>query len=144
MITQTPSQIAQQYVLNTYPCLNAWVSFVQNAFVQLLNYSPTACSQVSSISRSAMKAIEYIQQNDSNAKVVRVMRMLNDLSQSAWEGWTAFAAQSNIATGIRTLGTTPIVLTGIALFEGWDAALVTSPTFNPPMLLNQMLGGITP
>lgn len=141
-ITQTPSQLAQQYVINVYPCLNAWVVFVKNAFPHMLDYSPTACSQVSAISQATMKTIEYIQRNDKNAPIVRVMRMLNDLYSSAWNGWTAFNAQSKISTGNRVLGLQPAVLQGIASFRGWDNALNPSPPFNPPALLNTMLGGV--
>lgn len=141
--TQTPAQIAQQYVLSVYPCLNGWISFAQQAYVHLLDYSPTACSQVSAISQAAMKTIEYIQQNEKNASVVRVMLMLNDLYDSAWKGWTGFNAQSKISTGTRVLGLQPAVLQGISTFQSWDNALNSTPPFNPPNLLNTMLGGVT-
>jgi hypothetical protein len=117
--TQTPSQISQ-------------------------HYSPTACSQISAISQAAMKTIEYIQQNEKNASVVRVMLMLNNLYDSAWKGWVSFAAQSKISVGTRSLGFTPVVLQGISSFQSWDNALNPTPPFSPPVLLNTMLGGVTP
>ncbi len=144
MQSLTPSQLSQQYVLSTYPCLNAWISFVQNAFPNLLGYSPVACSQISSISQAAMKTIEFLQANEKNASVIRVMRMLNDLYTTAWSGWTAFKAQSNISVGTNSLGTQPIVLQGIKSFNAWDNALNSAPPFNPPNLLSLMLGGVTP
>jgi hypothetical protein len=140
---QTPSQIAQQYVLSTYPCLNAWASFNQTAFPKMLNYSPTSCSQISAISQATMKTIEYIQQTETNASVVRVMIMLNDQYSSAWSSWVAFNAQSKISAGKRVLGLLPVVLQGITSFQAWDNALNPTPPFNPPKLLNEMFLGIT-
>ncbi|KIL42086.1 hypothetical protein SD70_02565 [Gordoniibacillus kamchatkensis] len=143
-MTTTPAQFTQQYVLSIYPCLNAWTLFAQKAFVHLLDYSPTACSQVSMISQAAMKTFDYIQQNEPKACVIRVMRMMNDLYDSAWRGWTGFYAQSTRATGTRELSLQPIVLQGISSFQNWDIALNATPAFNPPDLLNNMLGGVTP
>ncbi|UOF90758.1 hypothetical protein LSG31_00300 [Fodinisporobacter ferrooxydans] len=142
--TQTPSQVTEQYMYNQYPCLQQWISFVQKASVKLAQYDATSCSQISQINNAAMKTIEYMQQNDSNANVVRVMRMLNDLYDSAWNGWTSFASQANNAYGTRSLGTTQDVLQSLTVFQTWDNALNPSPSFNPPVVLNTILEGITP
>lgn len=140
----TPSQNTEQYVRNTYPCINDFIAFIQTASANASQYSPVACMQISSICQAAMKAFEYIQQNDSNANVVRVMRLLNDLYSSAWSGWVGFYHQAQQTVGTKGIYPTAEALNGIANFRQWDAALFPSPTFDPPSTLEVILKGVTP
>lgn len=139
----TPSQITEQYMFQHYPCLPAWVSFIQNTFPNQLNYDATSCSQIAQICHAAMKTIEYIQQQDEKANVVRVMRDLNQLYSSGWDGWTSFFAQTKNATGSRSLGTTANAIHGITQLSQWDAGLNPTPNFNPPKIFYSVLNEVS-
>jgi hypothetical protein len=143
-LIQPASVTTEQYARSKYPCLNAWITFVQSVFPKMLEYSPTSCAQISLLSQATMKTIDYIQQTEPKATVIRVMRLLDDLHTSAWKGWTSFAALSQSSTGTRVLGLQTSALQGLSSFEAWDSALNPTPPFHPPKLLEVMLGSAVP
>lgn len=139
----TNSQIAERYVRSAYPCLDRWIAFIKKVVPYALQYDSVSCKQLALISQSAMKTFDYISVNDPNASVIKISRMLNDLHDSAWRSWTSFNAQSNVATGSRTLTVNSTTLQGISTFSQWDIALDQSPIFSPPSLLDSILQGVT-
>ncbi|GIM45248.1 hypothetical protein DNHGIG_07970 [Collibacillus ludicampi] len=143
-MSQIPnSQVAEQYVLNAYPCIQAWMNFVNQVSPNIFNFDSTSCSQIALISQSAMKTIDWILMNEPKAKVIRVSRMLCDLYETAWHMWVSFSAQSNNASGTRSLVLTSTALLRLGNFATWDNALNNSPAFSPPTLFNTILGGVT-
>lgn len=144
-MSNTNSQVAQQYVLTQYPCLSDWITLTKKVVPIALSYDATSCAQLAMISSAAMKTFDYIAVNEPNSSVVRVSRMLNDLYDSAWKAWVSFTAQSTIATGARSISLTPTVLQGLSTFRNWDNALNPNQSaFSPPTLLDVILKGVTP
>lgn len=136
----TESQIAQQYVMNAYPCIQRWMDFMTAITPYTQKYDSISCNQISLIGKSAMKTFDYIYANESNSSVIRVSRMILSMHSTAWTAWTTFKAQSRIATGTKSIDMTPTSIQAISTFESWDGALNPSPThFNPPSLLDKIL-----
>jgi hypothetical protein len=138
------SEIAVQYMMNTYPCLRSWLDIVNDAVPNVLNYDAISCARLALISQAAMKTMDFIITQDANSDIVSVSRMLFDMHDAAWSCWTSFTAQSRVTAGTRSVSLTPSVLQAISTFDSWDSALDPSPSsFNPPTLLNTILQGVT-
>lgn len=140
---QQPSQIAEQYVRDTYPCIGDWISFVKIIRTNFNEYDPTSCGQIALICNSAMKTFDYILNNESNASAIRVSRMLNDLYTTAWISWTVFNSQVDRSNGSKTIQFSSTILQNLATFQAWDNVLNRSPSFDPSLLLDAILGEVT-
>lgn len=142
MIKLTNSQLALQFMFDSYPCLRDWMQFVKTVVPDTYRYDSAGCAQVAQISSAAMKTFDYILKIDPNASIIRVSKMLHDQYSGSWNLWTAFNAQSSRATGSRTITMSPTALQSLTSFQSWDHARY-APNFSPSDLLHTILIGVT-